>query len=90
MNFIATPPGAFVLLSSCLLSSFIAGNLINDSGMPSSGISLWVVCCIVGLFLLILVGSPLQLPQSVPIVVYLLILSSLCTASGFVYFTFKK
>jgi hypothetical protein len=90
MNFIATPPGAFVLLSSCLLSSFISGNLINASEMPSSGISLWIVCCIVGLFLLILIGSPLELPSTVPIVVYLLILSSLCTASGFVYSAFKK
>jgi len=90
MNFIATPPGAFVLLSSCMLSSFIAANVINKGEVPSSGTALWVVCCIIGLFLLVFIGSPVPLPIPVPIVVYLLILSSLCTSSVYVYTSVKK
>lgn len=90
MNFIATPPGGFVILSSCLLSSFIGGNLINTGGIPSSGTLLWICCCVIGLALLILIQSPIELPSTVPIVIYLLIFLSLFTALGFVYFAVKN
>jgi hypothetical protein len=85
MNFIASPPGAFGLLASCMLSIFIAGNLINKNGLPSAGITWWIVLCLSGILLLFLIGILPDLPSSVSILVYLIILSSICTASGFVY-----
>ncbi len=89
MNFIASPAGAFGLLATSMLSSYIGGNLSKNKPLPQTEISIWVCCSIVGIFLLFLINGPITLPPQAFGAIILFMVCSLCSATVLVYYSFN-
>jgi hypothetical protein len=82
MNFIATPAGAFFILSSCSLSAYITGNLIKKNKFPVVEFFIWVPISLFGGSFLLMSST---VGMSVQIFIYLLLLLSLSAFTFLIY-----
>lgn len=89
MNFIVSPAGAFGISTVCMLSSYIAGNIKKGKDLPTSEISSWVCCSIVGIILVFLTNGSVPLPPQGLGIIILLVVCSLCSATVMVYTSFN-